>query len=307
MAAARDVDALYQLPPGEFTAARNALATRLKKEGHADEAQRVKQLPKPSVPAWTVNQLYWRHRRAFDQLIAAGERVRNAQLLQLAGKAADVRAPVDASHEAAAELTRLAAARLREAGHNPTPDTMRRITTTLDALATYGTHPSAPPAGRLHAEVEPPGFEVLAGLVARRGRRGRKEGEPPRVLPFRTTAPATRGKGEPRAKRRKEDERKARVAVVRAALHEAERAVREARRNGEQAEAALKKAAARAKETERKKAELEARLEKATAEAERARQEARRVASAAEEAAQAIHEAERAVDTARRQLRELGN
>ena len=67
-----DIDALFQLPPGEFTAARNALASRLKKGGHADEAEAVKALPKPSVSAWAVNQLFWKHRKPFDRLMAAG-------------------------------------------------------------------------------------------------------------------------------------------------------------------------------------------------------------------------------------------
>lgn len=301
MAAARDIDALYQLPLGEFTAARNALAARLKKDGHIEEARRIQALAKPSVPAWAVNQLYWRHRGAFDQLLAAGDRFRNAQRLQLAGKAADVRAPLEARREAVGALTKVAATLLRAGGHNPTPETMRRVTTTLDALATYGAHPPAPAAGRLADDIEPPGFEALAELVPRPGQRGRAAGEPPRVIPFRTGGAQAQKKRE----RRPEDDRKARLQAAQAALRDAERALREARRHGEQAETALKKAAARAKDTERKKAALEARLEKATAAADQARLEARRVASAAEEAAQAIDEAERAVEHARRELHKL--
>jgi hypothetical protein len=39
---ASDVDELFKLPPGEFTAARNALVAKLKKSGHDDESTRVK-------------------------------------------------------------------------------------------------------------------------------------------------------------------------------------------------------------------------------------------------------------------------
>jgi hypothetical protein len=63
-----DVDALFTLPPGEFVAARSALAARLKKAGQAEEAERVKAMVKPSATAWAVNQLYCRHRREFDRL-----------------------------------------------------------------------------------------------------------------------------------------------------------------------------------------------------------------------------------------------
>ena len=44
-----DVDGLFRLPLAEFTAARNALAARLKKAGRPSDADAVKALPKPSV------------------------------------------------------------------------------------------------------------------------------------------------------------------------------------------------------------------------------------------------------------------
>ena len=183
-----DIDGLFQLPLAEFTAARNALAGKLKKAGKDEEAERVKALPKPPLPAWVVNQLYWRHRKAFDRLIDAGERFRKAQGAQLSGKNADLRGPLDARREALSELTRLAAGVLRPAGHNPTPDLMRRVTTTLEALATYGSHPGAPPAGRLTDDIDPPGFEALAALVPQVGRTKRSGEEPTRVIPFQQTS-----------------------------------------------------------------------------------------------------------------------
>src|SRR5215212_4135929 len=133
-----DVDALFQVPLAEFTPARNALAARLKKSGRAEQAEQIKALPKPSVPAWTVNQIYWRKRDAFDRLIATGERFRKAQASHLAGKSADIRGPLEARRAALSELAKIAAATLKQAGSTPTPDTMRRITTTLEALSTYG-------------------------------------------------------------------------------------------------------------------------------------------------------------------------
>ena len=105
-----EIDALFQLTPAEFTAARNALTSRLKKAGRADDAEQVKGLVKPPVTAWAVNQLYWKHRDAFDRLIETSERFRKAQASQLAGKPADMRGPLEARRTALAELSKLAAA-----------------------------------------------------------------------------------------------------------------------------------------------------------------------------------------------------
>jgi hypothetical protein len=307
-----ETDALFQLPLAEFTPARNALAARMKKAGRGEEAERIKALTKPSVPAWTVNQLYWRRRDAFDALIAAGERFRAAQASQLAGKSADLRGPLDARREVLSELSRFAADTLREAGANPTPDTMRRITTTLEALSTYGALPEAPRAGRLTDDVDPPGFETLAALVPRVGQ-STDAGGPSRVIAFqRHTRPAKAAKrntpgGEAEAHKadRKQPLAAAKAALLetlKAAVQEAEQNLRGSRVAARRAEEALKKAAARTKQAESNKAEAERRLEKAAADVDTARQQARRVAAEAEEAAQVVADAERALDKARREL-----
>ena len=307
MSQASEVDDLFKLPPGEFTAARNALATKLKKAGHDEEAARVKTLQKPPASAWAVNQLYWRHRKPFDQLLVAGERFRKAQALQLAGKAADLRAPLDARRQALSQLSKIAADALREHGYTATPDAMRRVNTTLEALATYGSHPDAPPAGRLTYDVDPPGFEALTALVPRGSRSGLKGTEPTRVIPFQRKAPEARAgkkkKLDPKEEARHQaEERKAQQAATRAVVQKAGRTLRNARKAAAAAEAALKKVALKAKETERVKADLEKKCEKASADADAARHEARRVASEAEDAAQAVEDAERALEKARKEL-----
>ncbi|MBM3818718.1 MAG: hypothetical protein FJW14_06835 [Acidimicrobiia bacterium] len=297
-----DVDGLFQLPLDEFTAARNALAAQLKKAGRGEDADRIKGLPKPSVPAWTVNQLYWKHRKPFERLLAAGEKFRNAQAAQLAGKKGDLREPLDARRNALNELTKLGGTVLKSGGHNPGPDMMRRVMTTLEALATYGTHPDAPPAGRLTDDVDPPGFEAVAALIPHAGR-GLRGTQPTRVLTFQQRESKKKAKLTPEElEKQREEERKVRVAAAKAAVQEAERTLRTAKAAAERAEAALKKAAARAKEAEKAKAELEKRWEKLVADAEETRQEARRVASEAEDAAQEVEDAERALDKARKDL-----
>src|ERR687884_420558 len=95
-----DIDALFRLPLAEFTSARNTLAARLKQDGRRDDADRVRLLTKPSISAWTVNQLYWNHRDAFDRLIATGKRFRPARTSGQGVKGGDMRESLDARREA---------------------------------------------------------------------------------------------------------------------------------------------------------------------------------------------------------------
>ena len=95
----RQIDELYQLPLGEFTAARNALA---KTVGGAD-ASRIKRLEKPTVVPWAINQLYWRDRAAWDRVMKSGAALRTAQIAALEGKKADVRKAGEAHRRALAE------------------------------------------------------------------------------------------------------------------------------------------------------------------------------------------------------------
>lgn len=300
------VDAVFRAPLTEFIATRNALAAELKKAGDAQQAEGVKAIAKPSLSAWAANQLYWRHRAAFDQLLAAGDRFRTAQAAQLAGQPADLRAPLDARRDALGKLTKLAAEILRESAHPASPDTMRRIMTTLEALATYGTQGGAPPAGRLTADVDPPGFEALAALVPRTGGTKRPADTPSRIIPFSQKKPETlkRKAGTAEEARRLDAERRRKQADAMKALQAAERALKEASRAAEQARTAMRNAAALAKDKEQARAALETRLERAAAEADAARREARQVASQAEDAAQAMDDAERVVARAREMLKD---
>jgi hypothetical protein len=112
-ATSSEVDALFKLPLAEFTSARNALVARLKKAGHRADADRAKALPKPSVSAWVVNQLYWHHRELFDRLVEAGERLMQAQAAQQPRES--LRELINARRETLATLAEIAANALREA------------------------------------------------------------------------------------------------------------------------------------------------------------------------------------------------
>jgi hypothetical protein len=268
-----EIDALFRLPLAEFTSARNALAARLNKLGRAIDARRVKSLAKPPAPAWAVNQLYWQKPRAIEQLIDVTERVRKAQSGKI--KNADVRALLNEKKQMMAALTERASAILAAGGHAASPDAMRRVSATLEALAVWGKTQGAPEAGRLTADLDPPGFDALAAVMS-----GAKI-QPANVLSFRARKPA-------------EDPAAAR-APARDAVKAAEKALREARRDAERAQTALKKATARTAAVEKQKQEIDARYAEA-------RDEARAASNEARNAEQAVADAERSLAKAKEEV-----
>jgi hypothetical protein len=300
-----DIDALFQLSPPEFVSARNALAAELKKAGRDDVAGRVKALAKPSISAWTVNQLYWKHRAAFEKLLATGERFRQAQAAKLAGRNADIHRLLNERREELSAMARLAVEILQHSSGSAPSGVTRRITATLEALSAYGTLAGAPRAGRLVEDVDPPGFDALAALVPRVGD-GTRGDAPSRVLAFQKEAKPVKGRARSAQDvREKEKQRLAHLAAARAAKQDASREVVAARRVAQQAQTALKKAATHAKETEETMVATEARLQKVASLAHEARQKARRAAVEAETATQAAEEAERTLERATRELAKL--
>lgn len=293
----REVDDLFRVPLSEFTAARNALAARLKKSGRGDEAGFVKALGKPSISAWAVNQLYWNHRTAFDRLISSGERFHKAQA---SGKGADMRAALDARREALTQLAEFATSLLGNAGHNSAPETIHRITTTLEALSAYASRSDAPRAGRLIQDVDPPGFESFGSSI------------PSAKTETARATPSTRSSGTATSRQRKDNDerelketRKANIAAARATLQEAKRSLTEARAKVQSLESGQKKALVEAKEAEKQKREAEERLKKATAASEDAARRAKSVGAEAQEAARAVEDASRKVDKASKELEKL--
>ena len=268
-----EIDPLFQLPLAEFTSARNALAARFKKEGRVVEAERVKALAKPPAPAWAVNQLYWQDPKSFETLLTAGERIRQAQTGKL--RNVDLRVLLDEKKKLMTALLTRASAVLAAGGHAASVDVMRRVSTTLEALAAWGEREGVPKAGRLTADLDPPGFDTLAELM------GGKKLEPAKLLPFRSPRPV--------------EDPKAAHARAREAVQTAEKALRAARREGEQAEAALTKANARTAAVEQQKQEIEALYSEA-------KDDARAAASEVKKRAQAVADAERALAKARAAL-----
>jgi hypothetical protein len=281
-----EIDALFKLPLAEFTSARNTLAARLKKDGRPNDAERVKLLSKPPISAWAVNQLYWNHREEFEQLIAAGKRFRPAQ------KAADMRNSLDARRESLAELSELATELLTGAGHSPTLDMQRRITTTLEALSAYALLRDGPTPGRLTSDLDPPSFESLASVMSGGGAVAKTEPHRASAAPKQKTADLRKI-------------RQARIAAAKVSLQDAKRALSNARAAAQSLESAQKKATAEAKEAEKYKREAAERLEKATAASEAAARRAQTIASEVDEATKALEDAKRTVEEATKELESL--
>jgi hypothetical protein len=144
---------LYQTPVARFVAERKRLAGELRAAGDVAGATALAKLPRPTISAWVVNQLYWHARDAFDKLLATAERLRGGEL-----------AASTAHRDALANLRGRAASMLKDAGHAPTEATLRRVTSTLSALSAVGSFEPDPP-GALAADRDPPGFEA-AGIPA---------------------------------------------------------------------------------------------------------------------------------------------
>jgi hypothetical protein len=143
------VAALYQAPHGEFVNERKRLAGELKLAGDKAGAGRLAKLARPPTSAWTVNQLWWQARDAFDALFESAEKLRGGDL------------SANSEHrDAIAKLRQHAQKILADAGHGATESTLRRVTTTLAALAASGGF-APDPEGALSADRDPPGFEAV--------------------------------------------------------------------------------------------------------------------------------------------------
>jgi len=316
-----DVDALFKLPLAEFTGARNELAARLKREGRADDSNFVKAFAKPSISAWAVNQLHWSHREVFDRLLASSQRFRQSKTSQPATRMADLRGSLDARREALSHLSDLATVLLRKAGHNPTPDTIHRITTTLEALSAHATLSGGPTPGRLTHDVDPPSFASLASLIAATDITKRTE-EPTKVTPSQKSGGVTAKTGQAtptgNAQEVSEDEetRRAGIAAAKVSLQEARRSLTEAQRKAQRSETAKKKADAEAKKaaSEASQADAEARqaqkhlrdaehrFNKASTASQDAASRSERISAEAKEAAQGVEDAERDIEKASKEL-----
>jgi valyl-tRNA synthetase len=254
------IDQLYQLPLDEFTAARNALA---KESG--DNA--IKKLEKPTLPAWAVNQLYWRQRKVYDEVIKTSTQVRTAYKQMLGGKQADVKA-AEAFHAEAMRRAKDAIRRiLEEEGNTASDAVMTPVVETLDAL------PTTDDPGRLTRPLRRTGFEALQGVtISAKARPLVPKAEPSKPLPDeRDKERRKREVDQQELARNKERLRFAESAEreAEAAVDRATRAVERAEKTRQRVEQELDEAAAVEKAARKELAVQQSSYEKAKTERDR--------------------------------------
>lgn len=263
------IDALYARPLHEFTPARDALVALLKENASRDAAARVKALGKPGITAWAANQLHHHARAKLDAFFACVARLREAQRV---GSAEEFRAAQAARREALQALVKEAEARLKQSAHAVTPDALRRIERSLDALAAGG-WPEGTAPGRLTEDLEPPGFDAFAGVSVAATRPSSPAPDPP-----------ARGDAQAAARARRE------------ALEQAEGELGEAQSDLRQAKKAAAQAAAGADQARKEQAQVQEELQRTAQRAREATERAERASFEARQAATALSEVERRVE-----------
>jgi hypothetical protein len=260
------VDHLYTLPLDEFTAARDELARRLRREGDDDAAAEVKRLRKPSVAAWALNRVRRDNPAESDELIEAGRRLREGQegLLAGGGREPLKRAAAD-ERRLVGELARHAERELAAAGRSVSGAVQEKLRATLHAAASDPEAREGLTAGRLVRDYEASGLGPFAEQSG----------------PSAATAPG---------KQRKEPSSKAAAALERKAR---------------QLEKKLERARARHGELDEKRANAGRRLREARHEATRVAAELERAEAAEERARNRAEEAAEAVVALERELRGL--
>ncbi len=228
----RETEALYGLPAGEFTKARNARAKELRGE-QAELAAQVAKLPKPTAAAAAINRVARDDPSEVRALVQAGRALRAAQESALAGKGADDVAAATREHRAALERVRREVRRL-----DVSDAVLEGVTSTLRAASVDPELQPLLERGLLAREVESAGFGLDPGLaVAAPPRKRKSEGK-------RAESPARAAKLEAARERLAEAKRTAGEAErerkrLEQELTSAERAVERARAAVEKAEAAI--------------------------------------------------------------------
>jgi hypothetical protein len=273
MAQGSAIDQLFQRPLNEFTQARNALAKESGKDGAA-----IRELQKPPLAAWAVNQLYWQDRETYDALVDAANEMRRTHKAIIEGKRGDLRS-AGREHELAIEAALKSTLAILKASGNPATEATRHaILNTLRAL------PADEAPGRLTRTLSPGGFEMLAGIT-------------PAAAPKRTgkkAEPQAKSSAKPADTKAQQDA--ARQREQRAA---AERAVRDADQKARHAEFEAARAARDAAKAARRLEEAQRALDEAKTELDDAQREAKRTERESEAAARRSSEAQEALEAAK--------
>ncbi len=263
----KEIDGLYALELAQFTAERDGLVRELRNADRRAEAAQVKQLRKPTLSAWTINQLACQERRTVDLLLDAGHRLREAQQGLASGKEVGGFDEARRSEGAAlAELRKAAARILAETGRG-SEAVLDRLSQTLHAAAISSEGRELLARGRLTGDLEVTGFELLVPRSEGQAKKSRPKRESRRGA-RRSGAACSAGQREQERKRLEEARGVAREARSHAKAaakksRAAEQGAVKARKNLAQAEARLREAKAAAAEAEKAAGRAERELREA--------------------------------------------
>jgi hypothetical protein len=220
-----EAERLYGLPLDEFTAARDARARELRRDGQREKAAEVGALRKPVVAAWVVN------------MLARDERADVRRLVDAAAAIKAGRQGADAEFRDTLDRLTGAARRLLEAEGRSAEATLQQVASTLRAAA--ASEPELLGAGTLTQPIEASGFGAMAGAALPRSGRGK----------------AAKSPREPRVDRRAVERARKSVEAAREEARSLERAAGAAEREARKARQAADAARARVAEAEQRLAD----------------------------------------------------
>ena len=239
----RELERLYRLPLPEFTAARNDLAKRLRAEGKTEQADQVKALKKPSVAVWLANQLAHQDEVDVQRLLKAGATLTRTPARVAGGRSSD--SFLEARREEQRALERLArVARSLAAQQGIGANAVERTMQTLRAASLTDEGRTQLKRGRLTEELEPPGFEALAGMTPARPLSKRAGAAKPKGGAAEARRRVQDAQREVRARAREAAQAESEAAQAESAAAEARRKARAARKRSDGAERALAEAEA---------------------------------------------------------------
>jgi hypothetical protein len=259
-----DVERLYGVPLDEFTSTRDALARELRQAGDRAAADALRRLRKPSVAAWALNQVRRHERGRVDQLLAAGERLRDAQRRLLAGgERGALRDAATEERRLVGELVEAGERELVDAGHAVNSTIQNRLRETLHSAAGDDEARELLGAGRLVRDHQISDLGLPGAMLEAPPRTAGNEA-PPRTAADK--APARNPAREQAARRRlekaqaQEHDAQARAKQAERAAQDARRAVAKASSSADRAEAAAQREREHARKAAARVTELQSEL-----------------------------------------------
>ena len=156
---------LYAVEPEVFVAERKRLARALRDEGRQEEAEEVAARPKPTLPVFAANRLARERADEIAELIDVAEELTAAHRTANAAKLRDAQSRLgEAIRAVVAQAEAVTGRSLSEAME-------QRLGATLRAAATDSSKVPLLRGGVLSEELEPTGFDALAGLPLPRSKK----------------------------------------------------------------------------------------------------------------------------------------